>query len=102
MAGADETPNDRAGCYRPNKILSQNIESPSLLIGDAFAPVLYARNLPSLYRRTPAPSRALGEDLSLSYEERLPRRSLVVSHHILLVRLSHSLPIVTLFYIVLY
>ena len=102
MAGADETPNDRAGSYRPNTVLRQNIESPSLLIGDAFAPVLYARNLPSPYRRTPAPSRTLGEDLSLSYGERLPIRSLVVNQPVLLVRLSHSLPIVTLFCIVLF
>ena len=101
MAGADETPNDRAGCYRPNTVLSQNIESPSLLIGDAFAPVRYARNLLSFYRKTPPPSRALGGG-SRGHGERLPLRSLVVSHHILLVHLSHLLPIVTLFCIVLY
>src|SRR5271157_141733 len=45
MAGADETPNDRAGSYRPNKILPQNIESPSLVIGDAFAPVPFFRRI---------------------------------------------------------
>jgi hypothetical protein len=67
MAGADETPNDRAGWYRPNKILPQNIESPCIL-GDASGPVLYARTILSSYRKT-RPRLLSGEGLVVIWGE---------------------------------
>ena len=60
MAGADETPNDRAGSYRPNKMLPQNIESPSLLIGTLSLPYY---TLVTFFRRIARPRLLSGEDL---------------------------------------